>query len=357
MKDYDSVRIENSLSSLRSTENFSSENLEDVKTVVRNMKLNQAEPETVRSFLSCMKRISPLIDFGLRTASREEIEDLALTIDQESSKHYGPDWGEYAAWTHADDKAAIQTFFKYLDIDRDPELLFRNIWLTPKAADRPELDPEQLINPDEAEKLIASLEHPRDRAFLGLLWDTGMRRKEIAELRWKDVVPMEDGMIKLHIREGKNGPRTIFPYESVPLIDNWLKHFPKPQPEESLWISKKCTRKKKEVGYRALEGIVEKAREQARIPKRRKTNLHAWRKARATDMAAKGMNQPAMENWFGWCDGSRMPRIYIKLAQVDLENQVRDIYGLKRKRKQQKFLGENLKEYEEREISARMVEA
>jgi len=347
MKNYEESIIENYIQFFEGLENFSSVNVCDVKKSVRNMRLDEAEDETVRSYLACLKRVAPLIDFDLRDASRADIEDLALVINEEDSKKYGKnDGGSYSAWTRADDKASLQTFFRYINSDKK-DRLFQNIRLTPKTSDRPKLDAEQLIKPTEAEALIGEVEHPRDRAFLGLLWDSGMRRKEIASLRWKDIVPMEDGILKIHVREGKNGPRPVFLYESVPLVDAWFSSFPDVRPDDSLWISKK-SKKKKEVGYRALDGIVEKAREGARIPSRRKTNLHAWRKARATDMAAKGMNQPAMERYFGWCRGSRMPRIYIQLAEVDLENQVRDIYGLERKRKQQKFIGENLKEYQDR---------
>ena len=352
MKNYNDRTIRNSIQKIKTSE-LSERNTEVVLSTVRKMKLDKAELDTVRSFLSCMKRLAPVIDFDLRDASREDIEDLALVINNESDPLYGADYGSYAAWTHADDKSAVQTVFKYMD--REYECLFKDIRLTPKASERDELDPEQLISASEAEKLIESVEHPRDRCFLGLLWDTGMRRKEIGALKWKDVVPMEDGLIKIHVREGKNGARTVFVYESVPLIDNWLTHFPRAEPEDSLWIDKRCTRKKKEVGYRALEGIVENARENAAIPGRRKTNLHAWRKARATNMAANGMNQPAMERFFGWVAGSRMPRIYIKLASVDLENQVRDLYDLSRKRKKQKFIGENLEEYEDREPELKVL--
>jgi integrase len=184
-----------------------------------------------------------------------------------------------------------------------------------------------------------------------------MRRKEIAEIRWKDVIVQEGGMMKIHVRNGKNGPRTVYIYESVPLVDKWLDEYPDPSPDDSLWIDTRSHMPNREVNARALSDIVSKARENSCISDRRKTNLHAWRKARASDMAAKGMNQPAMEDYFGWCRGSRMPRIYIELAEVDLENQVRDIYGLDRKRKQQKFIGENLEEYQGRKTSTRKVTA
>jgi len=354
MKKYDEKRIKNTLTYLKTLEGFSERNVKAVEKSIRNMKLQELEPETISTYLSRIKRIAPLIDFSLDNASRQKIEDLALTIDQEDHPDYGPDYGSYSEWTRCDDKAAVQTFFRYF-FDDDKQHIFRNIRLTPKASDQPSVDAEELLNPVEVERLIDGCSHARDRAFLGLLWDTGMRRKEIAEIRWKDIIVQEDGMMKVHVRNGKNGPRTIYIYESVPLIDAWLREYPDPQPDDLLWTDTRSFMGKREVGARALDDIPKDAMDEAKIPDRRKVNLHAWRKARATDMAAKGMNQPAMEDYFGWCRGSRMPRIYIELAEVDLENQIRDIYGLSRKRKKQKFIGENLPEYDDFELDKKMV--
>jgi len=342
-KKYDSARIENILDYFRCLEDFSSENVEAVEESVRNMKLEECEPDTISAYLQRLKAVAPLIDFELYNASREQLEELALTINQEDHPDYGLEEGEYSEWSRAGHKSSIQTFFKYF-FDDDKEHLFQNIRLTPKSSDRPTVDPEQLIDTLEAEKMLASVSHPRDKAFLALLWDTGMRRKEISCLKWKDIVFQEDGTLKVHVREGKNGPRRLFLYESVPWIASWFEEYPEPEAEDSLWIDLRNHMPKRQISAKCLADIVSKAREKADIPERRKTNLHAWRKARATDLAAKGMNVPAMEQHFGWANGSRMPRIYIQLADVDLENQMRDLYDLEKKKKNYDILGENLEE-------------
>ena len=337
-KEYEKARIKKNLERLDSIEGFSDTNIEASEESVSNMKLEECEPSTIRSYLSCISRIAHLIDFDLVDASRRELEDIAMKISQEKDSSYE----DYSAWTRNNDKAALASFYKYY-FDEDKERLFENIRMTPKTSDRPTLDPEQLLDTKEADNLIESASHARDKAFLAMLWDSGMRRKEIAEIRWKDVIPQQDGTIRLHIREGKNGPRTIFLYESIPWISSWFDEYPDPEPEDALWIDKRPGRDN-EITPRALENIINSARKEAEIPERRKTNLHAWRKARATDLAAKGMNQPAMEEYFGWCSGSRMPRIYIQLASTDLENQVREIYGLKRKERNHRMIGEHLRE-------------
>ena len=344
-KKYDSGRIESALEYFRHLEDFSEENVDAIEESVRNMKLKECEPSTISSYLNRLKSVAPLIDFEIYNASRKQLEELALTINQEDHPEYGPEEGEYSEWSRAGHKSSVQTFFKYY-FDDDKQHLFKNIRLTPKSSDRPTVDPEQLIDTLEAEKMLASVSHPRDKALLALLWDSGMRRKEISALKWKDIVFQEDGTLKVHVREGKNGPRRLFLYESVPWITSWFEEYPQPEPEDGLWIDTRGRTVKREINPRALDNIVKKARREAEIPERRKTNLHAWRKARATDLAAKGMNVPAMEQHFGWASGSRMPRIYIQLADVDLENQMRDLYGLEKKRKNYHILGGNLDEIE-----------
>ena len=343
VKNYDEIRVEHSLEHLRGHELVHSENVGAVEDAVRGMKLDEMESATVRSFLSCMKRLAPFLDEPVLEMSREGIEDLALAVSQEEHDEYGP----YSAWTRADDKAALQSLFKY-GSDREQDVLFRNVRLTPKASDRSSVDPQQLLNPSEAEELVASVDHARDRCFLGMLWDSGMRRKEIAELEWRDIIPSDKNIFQVHVRNGKNGGRTVPLHESGPLIESWFSKYPDPLGSDPVWISKRgWSKEKKKISPRSLRDIVDRAEEDARVPQRRKLNLHAWRKARATDLAGKGMNQPAMEQYFGWCRGSRMPRIYIQLASVDLENQIRDIYGLDRKEKQHRELGEELEEYAE----------
>ena len=136
-------------------------------------------------------------------------------------------------------------------------------------------------------------------------------------------------------------------YECVPLVSNWLDEYPSPEPEDPLWVDLRYPEKKKGIGKRALAKQVAEARKRIQLPQRKKTNPHAWRKARATEMAARGMNIPAANKFFGWARGSDVFKRYIWLAETDLENTIREMYGLRRRKKEQQFIGENLPEYQE----------
>ena len=335
---YDQKRVGSRLQDLEET-SLSKQNVQDLKAFARDYELENYAPATPLAVIDAFKRIADLVEFDLRDAEKEQVEDLVLKINREEH-------GDYAARTLADDRAAIQTFYSWYLDTKSPEIC-DFIRCKARPSELPKLDPEELLNVEEAEKIIDACMNPRDRAMLGLLWDSGMRTKEIMELEWRDIKVDQDGMLHLHIRNGKNGPRRIYLYESVPLVTAWLDNYPDPQPEDPLWIDLRWPSKKQKVGQRALYKQIKEARKRTEgIPDRRRSNPHAWRKARATFMAAQGMNLPAANKFFGWARGSTVFKKYIWLAETDLENTMREIYGLDPKKKEQKFIGENLKEYQ-----------
>jgi len=338
---YDKRKVRNRLESLEGE--LSEQNIEDLRSFARDYQLDDYSDSTVLAVLDAFKRMSCLIDFDLRGAEKTQLEDLVLKLnDNEHSK--GKD--DYAARTIADDRAAIQTFYSWYLDQESPEICdFIRCKARPSKLDP--ADPEELLRVREAEEIIDSCLNPRDRCMLGLLWDSGMRVKEIMALEWRDIKVDEDGMMRVHVRNGKNEPRRIYLYESVPLVTAWLDAYPDAEPDDPLWIDLRWPRKKKRVQKRALAKQIKEARERAEgVPERRSTCPKYWRKARATHMAGRGMNIPAANKLFGWAKGSDVFKKYIWLAEVDLENTMREMYGLERKKKKQKFIGENLEEYE-----------
>ena len=335
---YDQKRIHNRIQSLEESD-LSDQNIEDLKSFRRDYELSDKAPATALAVIDAFKRMSSLIDFDLRDAEKEDLEELILKVNRKEH-------GDYAARTVADDRAAVQTFYSWY-LDRESPEICDFIKCKARESELPKLDPEELLKVSEAEKIIDACMNQRDRAMLGLLWDSGMRTKEIMELEWRDIKVDEDGMMQVHVRNGKNGPRRIHLYESVPLITAWLDEYPEPEPEDPLWIDLRWPSKKQKVGQRALYKQIKEARKRTEgIPDRRRSNPHAWRKARATFMAAQGMNLPAANKLFGWARGSTVFKKYIWLAETDLENTMREIYGLEPKKQEQKFIGENLEEYQ-----------
>lgn len=72
-------------------------------------------------------------------------------------------------------------------------------------------------------------------------------------------------------------------------------------------------------------------RKKTDIPDRIKTNPHAFRKGRATYLAAQGMNQAQLCEFGGWVQGSGEVAVYIRMAESDVEQGIREISGIQKR--------------------------
>lgn len=58
---------------------------------------------------------------------------------------------------------------------------------------------------------------------------------------------------------------------------------------------------------------------------------HAFRKGRATYLVAQGMNQAQLCKFGGWLQGSKHVSKYIRLAEADVENGLKQTYDMETK--------------------------
>ena len=92
---------------------------------------------------------------------------------------------------------------------------------------------KELVTPEEVGQMIAALDHPRDRALLHVLYETGSRASEILGLTLKDI-DFESTLTKVRL-DGKTGPRVVPIYESVPNLVVWLNYCQPLGEDESIW--------------------------------------------------------------------------------------------------------------------------
>lgn len=81
--------------------------------------------------------------------------------------------------------------------------------------------PNQLITPQEAELLINATTSARDKAIVHVLWETGARIGEIANLKFADL-EFNNGECNANLY-GKTGSRRVLLVESVKDLQNYLK--------------------------------------------------------------------------------------------------------------------------------------
>lgn len=342
-------RIANGIKRLENSQ-LSENNIQALKQFKTELLAEGLSGHRVNALIQSFNSISHLIDFDLKNPSREDLLQLVTEINQNNVSKKN-----YSVWTLCEYKKALKRFYQWDTGRKSPEVI-EFINTHPKESEKPKTDKEELLTVRMVEELINACGNARDMALLGMLWDSGARISELLSLEWRDI-NIKDDCMSVHLREGKNGPRKIFLVESIPLVRNWRSEYPgRPGPDDSVWVALRQggREEKRQMTYRAVNSQLSRIRSETSIHDRVKTNPHAWRKARATDLAGKGMSQANLNLWFGWVPGSDKSRFYIMLAQSDLEAAFRRIYpGLEEKQNSgPSFLGENIPIYNQSDLRA-----
>jgi integrase len=304
--------------------NLSEENKKTLMEFRKNLLAQGLSKHRIGSHTRSFRRIDHLIDFNLENAEKEDLKDLAAKINQNDIKEE-----DYSIWTLNETRKSIRRFYQWHTDSENPEIVdFLRCHV--KKSEQSRTDPDELLSPEQAEKIIDAASNLRDKAFLSVLWDSGARIGEILNLQWRDI-RFKDEMMGVKIREGKTGGRKIYLVESLETLKEWKEYCEEKkniEAEDHVFTVHRPYSSTEPLKYRSARKQVQACADRTEVPEYIKTNPHAWRKARATDMASKGMNQPTMNQYFGWSRGSDNPVLYIRLAKRDVENSVKRIYDI-----------------------------
>ena len=134
-------------------------------------------------------------------------------------------------------QSSLRRFYQYHDFGIDPEAipLF--------SQDEPKIDPNDILDKDEIEKIRDAIDNPRDRAVFELLLNTGQRREAIRTLRIKDI-DIQEGRYRLNPEvDGLKGATKRDGYR--PLLGargpvrTWLDFHPAPDDDEAYLITQR----------------------------------------------------------------------------------------------------------------------
>jgi integrase/recombinase XerD len=347
-------RVDNCTKRLEKS-SISSHNVKLLKRFYKEEMGGDKEKITLQGNLECFSILSEHIDFRLDEASQDELLDLVTKINT-ANIHPGE---ETSPWTLLDYKRALKNFYKWLEDSEDPEQIsFMSVYIPDSK--KPRVDPDELLSVRDAEDMINSAFNARDKALMALLWDTGARISELLNINIRDIT-FKDELMGVNIRHGKNGGRKLYVVESKPLVENWLREHPTRRSGDPLFTilqSSNSTDGIRRQSYASASSQLNACAERVGLDERIRWNPHGWRRARATDMARRGMNQPNMNAFFGWVPGSDVPKYYIRLAQRDVERSIRQLYpGLDPLEEEgPKYLGENIPEYSQSDLRAYGIE-
>ena len=125
-------------------------------------------------YLGVLKDWAKILNVDFDKATKEDII-RAVRIIQENER--------YRPWTKATYKIMLKRVYKWLKKMEDSPEEVKWIKTTLKRTETEMLNNGDLITEDEVKKLINSADHPRDKAFVSALYESGARIGEIASLQ------------------------------------------------------------------------------------------------------------------------------------------------------------------------------
>ena len=201
-----------------------------------------------------------------------------------------------------------------------------------KAIQIPHVDhattaPDALLTADEIQRIFASCRSPRDRAIVAVLYETGGRIGEIARLRWRDVVFDEYG-IRIHIHDTKkNRIRYARCTWAREMLAAWKNVYPLDvEPDGWVFVS---TRKQAAMNYDQIRRRLVMAAERAGVTKR--IHTHLFRKSRITHMIQQNFQESIIKQMMWGNLNTQEFRTYAVLCEADIDAEILDRAGIKRK--------------------------
>ena len=278
-----------------------------------------------------IKYIEVMLEFGKVT---EKDFDLVVKGDVEQFARYLEE-RDLSAWTKYTQKVVIKRFYKWLKGNNEfyPEEVK---WMKCRIKRSEMKLPEEgdLIQDKEIETLINLADHPRNKALVSCLYESGCRIGEIATLQIKNVQIDEYGTVI--VVQGKTGSRKIRLVFSTPHLATWIDNHPMRNDKNApLWINIGMKHHNRRLEYDAIRMYLKKLFKKAGITK--KSNPHSFRHARATCLA-NHLTEFQMNQYFGWIQGSTMPSVYVHLSGKEVDGAILELNGLKKSKEEKESI-------------------
>ncbi len=181
-----------------------------------------------------------------------------------------------------------------------------------------QIDPKTVISEDEILLILEKgCNTPKEKAFISLLHETGMRAAEFLNLTVGSLI-QKDNYLEIHVPDGKTGKRIIYATKSIPYVLRYLDIHPfKNSANSFLWVSSANKNRNDPLRHIGGQKLIDRCFKRAKIIK--KHNWHWFRHSRATILAPK-LNEVMLCKYMGWVLGSNQVKIYVHLCHEALED-------------------------------------
>ncbi len=301
---------------------ISEKNREAVESFIKSWKAHSGmKDKRIAKYYANFRMLLKLPDkdFSLESASEKDIEDVVCRINDSS----------YSEWTKTDLRSLLKRFYTSRNNGTTPQMVKWVKTANPKPKHK---TAEELISKEERDKLVDVCQNERDRAYIMLLYEGGLRAGEMRALRINSIYFDDNGMwVDIPETPGltKTGGRRILTIESEPFMKNWLNVHPgRADPSNPLWVKvEQYLGTCKSMTYDNMRMMIAKKARIAKIDID-KVNLHNFRHSSASEKAAAGWNKAQMDAYFGWEPSANTASTYIHLQERDMVSAVRKLHGL-----------------------------
>ncbi len=269
-----------------------------------------------------LRVIALMIEKPFTTMNKNDIMKLVNKIEEK----------EISAYSKHDYKLIFKQFYKWLkDAEEYPDEIK---WIKVKKPSNRML-PEELLTIEEVKVMTRCVHHPRDKAFIEVLYESACRIGEMLKLKIKHVHPDQYGAQL--IVDGKTGPRRIRIMASSPLLMTWLNNHPfRENPDAPVWVCIGTKEWGKPLGHNGAVKILKDAAKKAGIKKR--IYPHLFRHSRLTELARLGFNEFQLRTFAGWTMDSDEAAVYVHMSGKDVDEALLRINGIENKQKdEEKF--------------------
>lgn len=204
---------------------------------------------------------------------------------------------------------SLRAFYAYLLGEEGKQRVSIRIKVPPSK-----IHADELCGPDEVVRLMAACTNERDRAIIAVMYSSGARLGELCGANVGDVAIDRYGA-RIRV-SGKTGERDITVFYGMPELQAWINVHPlRDDPNAPLWVTHhKRGGRYQRLSPKAVQSICARIGDASGVAATKKCNPHAYRHARATDLAAE-MTTADMNLHFGWAPGSNMAANYVHSSQ------------------------------------------
>lgn len=326
-------RIARALERLKGINSYNSNKILDFH---KELKINGMSEATQMKYLDKLSIINRWVDKNFDELTRQEIINL---VDEKITQN-----NNYSVNTKCCFKIVLKKFYQWLKNYDKGEYPNEVSWMR-GSMDKSirHKNPEDMINDEDIEKMVNAVSHPRDKAFIMTLAESGCRIGEILTLTKKKLCFDDKGCYFLV--DGKTGTRRVRIVNSTPFLHAWLNVHPNKDDEAPLWINIGTTKNisnnlkdknninnyklewRYNMTYPAARKLLQVAAKKAGIKK--PIHPHNFRHSRATKLCALGISGNILNEYFGWTQSSRSVATYLHLSGRQVDNTLLDkAYGI-----------------------------